>query len=71
MSHSYPASWKNCATCAYWVGKREADFFTQWSRVESISAAGKCMCRKSGFMNREKPASASCSYYLKWAVLQQ
>ena len=68
MAQSYPASWKNCATCGYWMGPRETNYFLQTVKLDG---PGKCMCRKSGFMDRERTPSATCSYYIKWVVLMQ
>ncbi|MBR1975440.1 MAG: hypothetical protein IKA20_06275 [Clostridia bacterium] len=70
MSQQYPASWKQCATCAYWMGARETNRFGEWVKVESYSTRGKCMCRGSGWTNMEKQANASCSHFEKWPVLK-
>jgi hypothetical protein len=68
MAQSYPASWKNCATCGYYVGPRDTNYFTNTVKIEGEC---KCMCRNSGYMDRERPPSSSCSHYVKWIVLQQ
>ena len=70
MAQSYPASWKQCATCAYWMGNRETNRFGEWVKVESSMVKGKCMCRGNGWTNHDKQAGSSCSAYQKWAVLK-
>lgn len=70
MSQQYPSSWKNCATCAYWVGTRETDYFGNYAKVESYSTKGKCMCHKGPWRNIEKTANMSCNAFEKWAVLK-
>lgn len=67
MAKSYPSNWKNCATCGYWVGPRDTNYFGQTVTIEGV---GRCMCRKSGWMNRERDPSLSCQHYQKWCVLQ-
>ena len=70
MSQQYPASWKQCATCAYWTGNRETNIFGEWAKVDSPMAKGKCMCQKSGWRNQDKQANSSCASFQKWAVLK-
>ena len=70
MAQSYPSSWKYCATCAYWGGARESDYFGKNVKVESSMAKGKCLCRASGWRNQDKQASSSCNRYEKWPVLK-
>ena len=71
MAQKYPGSWNNCATCAFWAGQREADYFGQWVTVESSSAKGRCMCRTSGWGSIERSAPNSCRSYEKWAPLRK
>lgn len=71
MSHQYPASWKQCATCAFWAGKRETNTYGQYALVDSTMEKGKCMCRGSGWTNQDKQAgSSACSSFQKWPVLK-
>ena len=35
MSTEYPSSWDCCATCAFWIGHREIDYFCQYVKVDS------------------------------------
>lgn len=71
MSHKYPASWKNCSTCSFWGGVRTTDYFAQWVEIEKYNADGKCMCRRSGWYNRDRGANMSCQSYDKWAPLKK
>ena len=70
MSQQYPASWKHCATCAFWTGSRETNVFGEYSKVDSPMAKGKCMCRGNGWTNQERQAGFSCQSFQKWAVLK-
>ena len=69
MAQSYPASWKNCATCAFWLGKREPDYFCDNVKTDGATARGKCLCRSSGWFHQEKTASSSCQKYEIWPPL--
>lgn len=71
MAHKYPGAWKNCATCSFWAGIRETDYFGQWVTVEKTSTEGRCMCRASGWGTIGKQAWMSCSHYDKWAPLKK
>jgi hypothetical protein len=70
MSQQYPASWKQCATCAFWTGARETNYFGERVTVESPMAKGKCMCRGSGWFNQERQANFSCQRFEKWPCLK-
>lgn len=69
MSQQYPSNWERCATCAYWTGNRETDTFGQRVYVDSAMSKGKCLCKGSGWTNREKQANASCNHFEKWESL--
>lgn len=66
----YPSSWKHCATCAYWTGSRQTDYFCNRVDVSDTFSKGKCMCRGNIWFNTDKIANASCSDYKKWDVLK-
>lgn len=71
MAQQYPASWKQCANCAYWTGNRETDYYGQWSKVNSSTAKGTCKCRTCGWFNHEMTANFSaCQGFSKWAALK-
>ena len=70
MAQNYPASWKNCATCAYWMGKRDCDYFNQQAIVSSPSERGTCKIPQGPWRNCDRTASSSCSSYMKWPVLK-
>ncbi len=71
MAESYPGSWKNCATCVFWVGPRDVDDFGSRSYVDSYGTRGKCMCRSGGWRRQMTEAGRSaCEAFEKWPVLQ-
>ena len=70
MSQQYPASWKQCATCVYWMGARETNVFGERVTVESAMAKGACMCRNSGWFKQQRQACSSCVKFEKWPVLK-
>ena len=65
-----PAEWKQCATCAYWMGARQTDNFGQKVFVGSSTDTGKCACRGNGWTNSSRQAGATCSSFVKWAPLK-
>ena len=69
MSQTYPSSWKHCATCVYWTGRRDIDIFGQRITVDSTQTKGRCMCRSSGWYRVETAASLTCNGFLKWPAL--
>ena len=71
MATKYPGSWKYCATCAYWGGNRQVDFYGQWVTVDGSTAKGKCLCRTSGWTRMDKTATSSCSKYEPWAPVRK
>ena len=71
MAQQYPYSWNYCATCAYWTGVRETNYFGEWVKVDSYDSRGKCMCRGNGWTNHEKQACASCPKHERWAPLKK
>ena len=70
MSTEYPSSWDCCATCAFWIGHREIDYFCQYVKVDSPTATGKCKCRDS-WWNCDRQVRQSCSFFKKWQILEQ
>ncbi|MBE6582855.1 MAG: hypothetical protein E7648_06305 [Ruminococcaceae bacterium] len=70
MAQNYYASWKNCATCAYWMGERTCSTFNQYATVPSSSEKGTCKIPKGPWRNCERSASSSCSSYEKWPILK-
>lgn len=69
MAQKYPSNWEKCATCVYWTGHRDVDFFGQWVTVASSQTPGRCMCRRGSF-RVEKAAGYICSAFEKWPALQ-
>ena len=63
----FPSNWQRCATCVWWTGHREVDYFGNYVSVESRDK-GRCMCRQ-GWYRQEREGSAQCSAHEKWKAL--
>lgn len=67
-----PYDSKQCATCAYWCGARDADRFIR--RVilpgpDTVKA--RCACSQSGWSETQALKNAgTCKYYEKWALIK-
>lgn len=70
MSQQYPSTWKQCATCTYWLGKRECDCFGQRVTVSSPMEKGKCAIPRGSFKGADRQANGSCVDFEKWPVLK-
>lgn len=69
MAQKYPSNWERCATCVYWTGPREVDYWGSWVTIASMRTMGRCMCRGSNF-RIERDGNFVCSAYVKWPALQ-
>ena len=70
MSQQYPGTWKQCATCAYWLGERQTDYFAQRVTVASSTAKGKCGNLNGPWKRVDKQASSNCNCWQKWPILK-
>ena len=70
MAKYYTSVQKNCATCAYWTGKRKCDSFGQRVMVQNAMERGKCAIPRGGWMGLEKLDSGQCKDWQKWAALR-
>lgn len=70
MAQQYPSSWKQCATCAYWMGARESDTFGQRVTVANSGTQGTCAIPRGGWKGQPRQASGICSDWQKWPVLK-
>lgn len=70
MAQQYPGSWKQCATCAFWCGARECDYWATQVKVDSSGTQGKCMIPSGGWRGQNRQASATCTAWQKWPVLR-
>lgn len=70
MAQQIPNTWKRCATCAFWTGSRQCDFFGQIVTIENAMTKGKCAIPYGGWKGYEKQANASCTSWQKWPVLR-
>ena len=70
MAQQYPSSWKQCATCAFWTGKRECDRWGQRVTVASGMEKGKCAIPVGGWRGQQRQACAQCKDWQQWPVLK-
>ncbi len=70
MSQQYPGTWKQCATCAFWIGPRDCDYFGQYAIVSSGTVEGRCGILSGGWKGQKRQACAQCSDWQKWPVLR-
>ena len=71
MSYQMGSSQKLCATCGYWIGQREPNFYGSMVVLESQSVRGKCWCLGGPFARAEKFSNTcACSRYERWIVLR-
>lgn len=71
MAQDYPKTFKNCATCNYWGGSRQADSFGNKVTVSSSSSKGKCFCQGSPWKGSDKQAKETCSKREHWGALKK
>ena len=63
---------KLCATCEYWVGPRQPNFYGNMVVLPQQSIYGKCWCLTGPFKRTDRLSNSSvCNYYQKWSVLKQ
>ena len=70
MATQYPGSWKQCATCAFWMGPRTCDVFGQRVTVNNACDRGMCGIPQGGWRRQQRQANQSCSDWQKWPVLR-
>ena len=69
---TYSNFFKNCATCAYWCGSRETDYFGTNVKIQDDNAKGKCMAPLGkGWRGQDRTASMTCNGFKKWDVLRE
>ena len=65
----HPGSWKICATCVFWIARRDTDTFG--SRVINCDNQGRCAVPCGPWRNTQRTANGSaCNCYQKWPVLR-
>lgn len=66
---SYPGNYRICATCAYWVARRDADLYG--ARVTECDEKGRCAVHQGPYRNMQRPCNGSaCEKHLRWPVLR-
>ena len=71
MAQKYGSFMKFCATCNFWTGQRETDYFGTYSQVEDVNKRAKCMCHTGPWRNQERGPMAFCNSYEKWSILKK
>lgn len=72
MSYQMGGAQRLCATCEYWIGRREPNYFGNMVVLDSQSERGKCFCLNGPHVRAERLSNSSvCSRYEKWKVLQR
>ncbi len=71
MSYQISGTENLCATCEYWIGPREPNYFGNMVVLDNQSTKGKCWCLNGPFPRSDRPSNmCACSRYEKWKVLR-
>ena len=66
-----PGTQRLCATCEYWIGTREPNYFGDRVILDNQSSKGKCWYLNGPFPRSDRPSNmCACSCYEKWKVLR-
>ena len=69
----YPMSGhsKLCATCEYWVGQRQPNFYGTSVMLSEQGVKGKCWCLTGPYARADRYSNfTTCQCYKKWSVLK-
>ena len=71
MDYKMGSGQKLCATCEYWAGPRQLDFFASSVVLPNQSVNGKCACRNASWYRGDRLSNmTACFSYQKWACLK-
>lgn len=71
MEYQMAGHQKLCATCEYWVGTRQPNFYSTHVVLEAQSCKGKCWCLNGPHARAERYSNfTTCQCYKKWSVLK-
>jgi hypothetical protein len=71
MSYQMNGQLKLCATCEYWMGPREPNFYGNNIILPDQSVKGKCWCLTGPFKRVDRYSNMSVCYcYERWSVLK-
>lgn len=71
MEYKMNGCQKLCATCEYWAGPRQLDYFAGHVVLPNQSINGKCMCMNGPHARGDRLSNyTTCSCYKKWGVLK-
>ena len=72
MSYQMGGTQRLCATCEYWIGPREPNYFGNMVVLADQSVKGKCFCLGGPHARADRFSNTTtCSRYEKWKVLQR
>ncbi len=72
MSYQMGGHSQLCATCEFWIGVREPNFYGNAVVLESQSVRGKCFCLSGPHSRADRLSNSStCSCYKKWLIIQR
>ena len=71
MEFSMNGALNLCATCEYWVGPRQPNFYCTHVLLPQESVKGKCFCMESSMARADMYSNSSvCWHYKRWSVLK-
>lgn len=66
----YTKSFRNCAVCDFWAGRRETDALGNWVEVDSPNVTGRCQNQKGPYRRQQKMAHMTCTHFKVWVALR-
>ena len=71
MEYQMNGHLKLCATCEYWMGPRQPNFYGNMVVLPQDCIKGKCWCLEGPFKRADRFSNSSvCNYYKKWSILR-
>lgn len=71
MEYKMSGQQKLCATCEYWAGPRQLDFFGGHVVLPNQCVNGKCVCMNGPMARADRFSNnTNCHCYKKWAALK-
>ena len=60
-----------CATCEFWVGPRQPDYFGSAVILPEQSIYGQCFCLESSMARAQRLSNTcACRHYKKWSLIK-
>ena len=71
MEYQMGSTMKLCATCEYWIGTRQPNFYATHVVLPTQSVEGKCFCMGGPHFRANRLSnSTTCFKYEKWKMLK-